>query len=75
MAEDKQLPPGDDKLMAYFMGQTNERLGQIESKLAELIAFRAEVLASAKATSFVMSAVMGIVVFALNILLKKFGGI
>lgn len=63
----------DDKLIVYFMGQTNERLGQIESKLAELIAFRAEVLASAKATSFVMSAISGIVVLFLTYLMKKMG--
>lgn len=70
---EEKLPPGDDKLMAYFMGQTNERLGQIESKLAELIAFRAEVLASAKATSFVMSACSGLVVLLLTYLMKKMG--
>jgi hypothetical protein len=69
----KQLPPGDDKLMAYFMGQTNERLGQIESKLAELIAFRAEVLASAKATSFVMSAVSGVIVLLASWVMKRMG--
>lgn len=67
-------PPGaDDKLIVYFMGQTNERLSQIESKLAELIAFRAEVLASARATSFVMSAISGIVVLVLSVALKRMG--
>ncbi len=73
--ENDNLPKNvnDDKLIVYFMGQTNERLGQIETKLAELIAFRAEVLASAKATSFVMSAVSGIVVLILTLLLKKMG--
>jgi hypothetical protein len=69
-----EKPEGtDDKLIVYFMGQTNERLGQIESKLAELIAFRAEVLASAKATSFVMSAISGLVVLFLTFLMKKMG--
>lgn len=62
-----------DELLPYFMGQTNERLMQIESKLVELLAFRAEVLASAKATSIVVSATSGIIVFLVMFILKKMG--
>lgn len=62
-----------DKLMPYFMGQTNERLVQIESKLMELLAFRSEVLASARTTSVLISAVSGIVILLVSYGLKKLG--
>lgn len=66
-------PPNDDKLLAYFMGQTNTRLVSIEEKLVELIAFRAEVVASAKATSISMSVIISILGLVIHIVLKKMG--
>lgn len=62
-----------DELLAYFMGQTNERLVQIESKLTELIAFRAEVKAEAKSQAMLISLVVGMLSVILNIVLKKYG--
>lgn len=62
-----------DELLAYFMGQTNERLVQIESKLTELIAFRAEVKAEAKNQAMIISFIIGILTVVLNVLLKKMG--
>lgn len=69
-SEDK---PTDDKLLAYFMGQTNTRLVSIEEKLVELIAFRAEVVASAKATSIGVSLLIGVITVVLNIVMRKMG--
>jgi hypothetical protein len=67
----------DEKLMAYFMGQTNERLMAIETKLIELISFRAEVIAEARAMSRSTSVVVGLACSAvgvvLTIVLKKLG--
>lgn len=79
MSEDK--PTGDDKLMAYFMGQTNERLGQIESKLVELISFRSEIVATAKAeakaearsSSIQVSIISGILMILISFLMRKMG--
>lgn len=65
--------PKKNELLAYFMGQTNERLESIEQKLIELIAFRAEVVASAKATSMSVSVIIGILTIIMNIVLKKMG--
>lgn len=65
--------PTDDKLLAYFMGQTNTRLVSIEEKLVELIAFRAEVVASAKATSIGVGIVIGLITLVLNIVIRKMG--
>lgn len=66
-----------DELMAYFMGQTNERLMAIESKLIELISFRAEVLSTAKAdakqTAMWVSILTAVVMILVNIGLKKAG--
>lgn len=63
----------DNKMMAYFMGQTNERLAKIEEKLVELLTFRAEVLASARATSIIVGAVWAVIIIVLNVLLRKMG--
>lgn len=62
-----------DELLAYFMGQTNERLVQIESKLTELIAFRAEVKAEAKNQATMVAVVISILSVVLNIVMKKYG--
>lgn len=66
-----------DELMAYFMGQTNERLMAIETKLVELISFRAEVLSTAKAdaknTAVWVSLVTAIIMIVVNVGLKKMG--
>ncbi|UOF79070.1 hypothetical protein [Caudoviricetes sp.] len=67
----------DSKLMVYFMGQTNERLTQIETKLIELIAFRAEVITEAKNkasnVALIYTVVGFIVTTATNIILRKMG--
>lgn len=63
-----------DELLAYFMGQTNERLVQIEAKLVELIAFRAEVKAEAKSNAIFISALIGIIGIVINYLLRKYVG-
>jgi hypothetical protein len=77
MAPEKDPVESNDKLLAYFMGQTNTRLVSIEEKLVELIAFRAEVVASAKSTStnisLVISVVVGILMLLVNVVLKKLG--
>lgn len=73
MADDRPPVEGNDKLLAYFMGQTNTRLESIEEKLVELIAFRAEVVASAKATSISMSVIISILGLVIHIVLKKMG--
>lgn len=62
-----------DKLMLYFMGQTNERLTQIESKLLELITFRAEVLAHAKSTAIWVGVIASILNLIVGIVLRKVG--
>lgn len=62
-----------DELLAYFMGQTNERLMQIESKLVELIAFKAEVKSDAKNQAMWVSVIVGIFSIILNVVLKKYG--
>lgn len=66
-------PQNNDKLMAYFMGKTDERLASIEAKLIELIAFRAEVVASAKATSISVSVGISIAGLVLGVVAKKMG--
>lgn len=70
-------PPEDnnkeDRLIVYFMGQTNERLVQIENKLLELIAFRAEVLAHAKSTAIWVGIICSLLSIVLNVLLRKVG--
>jgi hypothetical protein len=67
----------DDKLMVYFMGQTNERLLQIEGKLVELISFRAEVLTEAKNkaqnTAIIYAIVSFIITTVVNVVLQKVG--
>ncbi len=63
----------NDKLMAYFMGKTDERLASIEQKLVELIAFRAEVVASAKATSIMVSVVVGVAMVLINVIIRRMG--
>lgn len=62
-----------DELLAYFMGQTNERLIAIESKLVELIAFRAEVRTEAKNQAMVVAVVMNVLMVILQVIAKKYG--
>lgn len=66
-----------DELLAYFMGQTNERLLAIESRLSELISFRAEITASAKVeaknTAIMVSVLSAVLIIVVNVLLKKAG--
>lgn len=61
------------ELIIYFMGQTNQRLAEIESKLVELIAFRSEVLATAKTTSVLVGVFSGIISVLVGIVLRKVG--
>jgi hypothetical protein len=66
-----------DELMAYFMGQTNERLMAIEQKLIELISFRAEILSKAKedsnSVSMRNSVITGVVLLLIGVVAKKLG--
>lgn len=68
-----EKPESNDKLLAYFMGQTNTRLVSIEEKLVELIAFRAEVVASAKATSTTVSIIVSVIVGLFMLLVQVVG--
>lgn len=62
-----------DELLAYFMGQTNERLLAIEKNMVQLIAFKAEVQASARSAAFLVSLVVGLIMLLLNVIAKKYG--
>ena len=64
---------GKEELVAYFMGQTNERLTQIEVKLVELLTFRAEVMASARSTAIVVGAVWAVLTVVIGAVLRKYG--
>lgn len=64
-----------EKLLKYFMEDTGKKIDQLNEdlhlinvKLEDLRAFKIEMMSSAKMTSLIMSAIMGIVSFGATIL-------
>lgn len=57
-----------EQLLKYFMEATNGRLDGIEAKLDDLTKFKIEMLATARITSLVVSAVCGFITMVVTVL-------
>lgn len=50
-----------EELLRYFMKDTNDRLDKIEAKIDDLSTFKIQMLATARMTSLVVSAICGFI--------------
>ena len=58
-----------EELLKYFMQETNTQLIEIKSQLDDLQKFKAGMVASARMTSFIVSAICGSVTLACTLAL------
>ncbi len=56
-----------DELLKYFMTETDRRLGGIEEKLDDLTKFKAEMIATARLTSLMVSGVCGFITLVVTV--------
>jgi hypothetical protein len=64
-----------DRMVEYFIEETNRKFGQIademkevKDKLSDLQTFKIQMMSSAKLTSFFMSAIFGITTFVSTVI-------
>lgn len=70
---------GGDELLKYFMKETDRRfqemsgwMSKVDTKLEDLTAFKIEMIASARTTAFMVSAICGLVTLCASLALVYF---